>query len=70
MPSRLDQVTGVSDAARDLAFANIKKAAKHYGVDLSEKEWSGLGPYAEHGPHVCRPKEICEEGGGHARERQ
>ena len=41
--ARFDQVTGVSDAERDLAFANIKKAAKHYDVDLSEKGWHELG---------------------------
>lgn len=35
--ARFDQVTGVSEADRSLAFANIKKAAEHYGVDLSEK---------------------------------
>jgi hypothetical protein len=41
--ARFDQVTGVSDAERDLAFANIKKAAKHYDVDMSEKGWHELG---------------------------
>jgi uncharacterized protein DUF6582 len=41
--ARFDQVTGVTDAERKLAFANIKKAARHYGVDVSEKEWSELG---------------------------
>jgi hypothetical protein len=41
--ARFDQVDGVSDAARDLAFANIKKAAKHYDVDLTEKSWKELG---------------------------
>ena len=41
--ARFDQVEGVSDDQRDLAFANIKKAAKHYGVDLSESGWSELG---------------------------
>jgi uncharacterized protein DUF6582 len=41
--ARFDQVRGVSDAERDLAFANIKKAAKHYGVDLSERSWKELG---------------------------
>lgn len=41
--ARFDQVTGVSDAERDLAFANIKKAAKHYGVELAEGDWSELG---------------------------
>ena len=41
--ARFDQVTGVSDDERELAFANIKKAAKHYGVDMSEKDWHELG---------------------------
>lgn len=41
--ARFDQVSGVNDAERDLAFANIKKAAKHYGVDMSETEASDLG---------------------------
>ena len=41
--ARFDQVTGVSDAERDVAFANIKKAAKHYGIDLSESGWGDLG---------------------------
>jgi uncharacterized protein DUF6582 len=41
--ARFDQVEGVSDAERELAFANIKKAAKHYGVDLSESDWTELG---------------------------
>ncbi len=41
--ARFDQVEGVSDAERDLAFANIKKAARHYGVDIEEKSWRDLG---------------------------
>jgi hypothetical protein len=41
--ARFDQVTGVSDADRELAFANIKKAAKHYDVELSESSWQDLG---------------------------
>ena len=41
--ARFDQVRGVSDEDRDLAFANIKKAAKHYGVELSERNWTELG---------------------------
>src|SRR5579871_5013525 len=41
--ARFDQVTGVSDEERKQAFANIKKAAKHYGVDLSETSWHDLG---------------------------
>ena len=37
--ARFDQVQGVSDAERDVAFANIKKAARHYGVDVAEASW-------------------------------
>ena len=41
--ARFDQVKGVSDGDRELAFANIKKAAKHYGVDVAEAGWKDLG---------------------------
>jgi hypothetical protein len=41
--SRFDQVEDVSDAERDQAFANIKAAAKHYDVEVSEKSWRELG---------------------------
>jgi hypothetical protein len=34
--ARFDQVQGVSDDERDVAFANIKKAAEYYGVHLSK----------------------------------
>ena len=33
--ARFDQVDGVSDREREVAFANIKKAAQYYGVRLS-----------------------------------
>jgi hypothetical protein len=41
--ARFDQATGVSDAEREQAFANIKKAARHYGVEMSEEKWTELG---------------------------
>jgi hypothetical protein len=41
--ARFEQVRGVSDDARELAFANIKKAAKHYGVEMREMNWKELG---------------------------
>ena len=41
--ARFDQVIGVSDEDRTLAFANIEKAAKYYDVDLSETSWHELG---------------------------
>src|SRR4051794_40883329 len=48
--ARFDQVEGVSDAERDLAFANIKKAAKHYGVEMTANSWRELGkPHAAKG---------------------
>ena len=41
--ARFDQVKDVSDDDRELAFANIKKAAEHYGVDMVETSWRQLG---------------------------
>ena len=41
--ARFEQVEGVSDADRELAFANIKKAAQYYGVDVKENSSRELG---------------------------
>lgn len=41
--ARFDQVIGVSAAERELAFANIKKAAAHYKVDMTESSSADLG---------------------------
>ncbi len=41
--ARFDQVEDVTDAERDQAFANIKKAAEHYDVEVSESTWRELG---------------------------
>jgi hypothetical protein len=41
--ARFDQVKDVTDAERDQAFANIRKAAEHYGVEMSEHDWRELG---------------------------
>jgi len=41
--ARFDQMTGVTAEERELAFANIKKAAKHYGVEMTESAASDLG---------------------------
>ncbi len=40
--ARFDQVEGVSDAGRELAFENIKKAAGYYGIALTERSWKEL----------------------------
>lgn len=47
--ARFDQTIGVSDADRELAFANIKKAAAHYGVDMTETSWKELGKHPSTG---------------------
>jgi hypothetical protein len=46
--ARFDQVTGVSGDDRALAFANIKKAAEHYDVVVSETSWQELGVHPQH----------------------
>ncbi len=45
--ARFDQVTEVSASDRKLAFANIKKAAEHYGVDVSEESSEELGVHPQ-----------------------
>jgi uncharacterized protein DUF6582 len=54
--ARFDQTIGVSDQDRELAFANIKKAATHYGVDMTETSWKELGKR----PSTGRTKEDRE----------
>jgi hypothetical protein len=55
--ARFDQTIDVSDADRELAFTNIKKAAKHYGVDMTETDWTQLGKT----PHTGRTAEDRKE---------
>jgi hypothetical protein len=49
--ARFDQVDDVSDAERDQAFANIKKAADFYHVPITEKSWHDL----DKKPHTKNP---------------
>lgn len=49
--ARFDQVKGVSDEERELAFANIKAAARHYKIDVEEDRWQDLGKQ----PHTRNP---------------
>jgi hypothetical protein len=37
--ARFDQVEGVTDEERRQAFSNIKKAARHYDVEMNAKSW-------------------------------
>lgn len=49
--ARFDQVEDVTDAERDLAFANIREAATHYDIDVQETDWHQLGKR----PHTPNP---------------
>lgn len=40
--ARFDQVRDVSDADRAFAFANIRSAAAHYDVNMTQKSWRDL----------------------------
>jgi len=57
--ARFDQVTGVPEADRKLAFANIKKAAQHYGVDLSEDNWKELGVHPQRGRRAAAKRAVA-----------
>jgi hypothetical protein len=41
--ARFDQVKDVSNTDRDLAFANIKKAANYFGIQMKETDWHQFG---------------------------
>jgi hypothetical protein len=49
--ARFDQVKGVTNAEREVAFANIRRAAQHYGVEIAEETWRDLGSR----PHTDNP---------------
>ena len=41
--ARFNQTKGVTDAERDQAFENIKAAAAHYKIEMTEKSWHDFG---------------------------
>jgi len=41
--SRFGEFSDVTDEDRDLAFENIRKAADHYHVAMTETDWRQLG---------------------------
>jgi hypothetical protein len=67
--ARFDQVEGVSDEERELAFANIKEAAGHYDVHLSESEWEDLGSQPRTGQTAEDRRESARAGVETKRER-
>ena len=63
---RFDQVIGVSDEDRALAFANIKKAAECYGIHMTETDWTQLGKDFPHRPDGGGPSKVCKQGSSRA----
>jgi len=57
--ARFDQVTDVPDRDRALAFANIQKAARHYGVELSESSWKDLGVHPQRNRKAAAAKAVA-----------
>jgi hypothetical protein len=60
--ARFDQMTGVTAEERDLAFANIKKAAKHYGVDMTESSASDFTTRPKTGRTAADRKRSAKKG--------
>ena len=51
--ARFEQVQDVSDTDRHVEFANIKKAARQYGIQVEEGSWHDLGkrPHTQNRAH-------------------
>ena len=60
--ARFDQMTGVTAAEREQAFANIKKAAKHYGVDMTESGASDFTTRPKTGRTAADRKRSAKKG--------
>ena len=43
--ARFNQVSEVTDAERDLAFANFQKAASHFDIQMKETDWHQFGAH-------------------------
>jgi len=46
--ARFNQVSDVTDAERDLAFANFQKAASHFDIQMKESDWHQFGTQRTH----------------------
>jgi hypothetical protein len=46
--ARFNQVGDVTDAERDLAFANLQKGAMHFNIQMSETNWHQFGSQRAH----------------------
>jgi len=48
--ARFNQVGDVTDSERDLAFANLQKAAGHFDIQMKETNWRQFGSlHSRHG---------------------
>jgi hypothetical protein len=56
--ARFDQVIGIPQTERALAFANIKKAARYYQVNLSETNWHELGIHPQRNRKAAAAKAV------------
>ena len=54
--ARFDQVKDVSAADRTQAFANLKAAAKHFGVEMPETSAKDLGSKPHTANHATKKK--------------
>jgi cell division protein FtsX len=52
--ARFDQVGEVTDSEREQAFANLKKAADHFGVEMGASSWRELGKPLTNGPSALK----------------
>jgi len=43
--ARFNQVGDVTDSERDLAFANLQKAASHFDIQMKETNWREFGAH-------------------------
>jgi len=68
--ARFDQVIDVSDADRELAFANIKNAAAYYGVNVSEGSWAELGSQPRTGRTAADRSESALQAAATRKERE
>ena len=46
--ARFNQVEDVTDAERDLAFANLQTAARHFDIQMKEANWHQFGMHGAH----------------------
>ena len=46
--ARFNQVGGVTNAERDVAFANLQKAASHFDIQMKETDWHQFGSQHVH----------------------